>query len=254
MLALVLALLLDGTCGNFCWNQSTQRCERCADEQPINIGEPDPQPEPTPVPTPIPTPTPSPKPNIRVRAAAGSITSLATDVPASVKPLASVGVEARLSTSLRGPSLEVQADLTALPGDTLDLSDPQSFNALEFIVGLSQPLHPALLFRAYLDVGAASRLATSEDPVNRLPAFWAVGLLFRTSTREHWLKVGIGSDQRLSGDWAPTVTVSGQAKVGERAGVSFYLVGSMIRALDLSAYGYAVPPRDSLRVGVAFGM
>lgn len=191
---------------------------------------------------------------IRVRAMAGALTSFATDTPAAIKPLVSLGIEAPLSTSSRGPSLEVLAELNALPGESIDFTDPQTFNALEVSIGLSQPIHPAVLFRVYLDAGAASRLATSEEPVSRLPGWWSAGLLFRTKSRDHWLKCGLGSDQRLSGQWAAAVTVSGQAKVGERAGVSLYLVGSMIRALDLSAYGYEPPPRDSLRIGVALGM
>lgn len=249
MTPLLLALLLDATCGTFCWNQATQRCERCADEQPVNIGEP----EPTPAPTPTPPPLPSPDPRFRATVMGGALTAVSTDTPASIKPLIAVMVEAPLSSSMRAPSLEVQAVLSALPGETISFMDPTTFHALEFTAGLSQPLHPRLFFSIYLDAGAASRLATSEEPVSRLPGFWSAGLLFRTDSRDHWLKVGLGSDQRLSGEWAPTVTVSGQAKVGDQAGVSLYLVGSLIRALDLSAYGFAVPPRDSLRVGVAIG-
>jgi hypothetical protein len=196
-------------------------------------------------------PTPSQSP-IRIRAMGGALTALATDAEATVQPLASIGVEAPLSTSARGPSLEVQADLTALPGEAIDFSDVRSFRALEFTVGISQPISAALLFRLYADGGFASRLATSEEPVARLPGWWSIGCLFRTKDRSHSLKVGLGADQRLSGDWAAAVHVSGAAKVGERAGVSMYLVGSLIRALDLRPY-YQTPRRDSLRVGVALG-
>lgn len=189
----------------------------------------------------------------RFRAMAGGMTALATDTDAGVEPLASIGIEAPLSTSSRGPSLEVQADLTALPGETLNFTDPQVFNALEMSVGLSQPIHPSLLFRVYGEGGFASRLATNEEPVTRLPGWWSLGFLFRTADRAHFLKVGMGTDERLNGEWSAAVHVSGQAKVGERAGVSLYLVGSLVRALDLSAYGYTPPGRDALRLGIAVG-
>lgn len=191
---------------------------------------------------------------LRFRMMGGALTSIATDTEASLEPLASLGIEAPLSTSERGPSLEVQADLTALPGEALNLSDPLTFNALEMHVGISQPLPLPLLFSVYAEGGFASRLATSSEPVTRLPGWASFGFLFRTADRDHSLRVGIGPDERLSGEWAAAVHISGQAKIGERAGVSLYLVGSLVRALDLSAYGYTAPARDALRLGIAVGM
>lgn len=193
-------------------------------------------------------------PAMLVRATAGALTAVATDANASVQPLASLSVIAPLSKSRKGPSLAVQADLTALPGETVDLSDPQTFKALELGIAVVQPLGGPLLFSVYAEGGFASRLAVESEPVTRLPGWFSAGLLFATADGSHYLRVGMGPDQRLSGEWSPAVHVSGRAKVGERAGVSLYLVGSAIRAIDVSAYGFTLPARDSLRIGVSVGM
>lgn len=254
VLGIIAGLLLA-----FLWSDVSLAADLCRDGAgrftacPEEVSEPEVVPERSSTPAPI-TDEVTGRPRFRASIAAGALTAVTTDASASVEPLAMLSVEAPLSTSPRGPALEVHAALTALPDETLDLSDPQTFKAIEMSIGLSQPIHPSLLFRLYADGGFASRLATTEDPVARLPGWWSAGFLFRTADRGHWLKVGLGGDQRLSGAWAAAVHVSGQAKVGERGGVSLYLVGSLIRALDLSAYGYAPPARDALRLGVAVGM
>lgn len=220
-----------------------------AQEQPVNIGEPSVIPE---ADEPAPAPTPAP-PSIRVRALAGGLTALATDTKTSVEPLASLQVEAPLSTSFRGPKLSVQLDLTALPGEAIDMADPSTFNALELGVAIVQPLPRPLLFSVYAEGGFASRLATSEEPVTRLPSWWSFGFVFATKDGDHALKIGAGPDERLSGEWAATVHVSGRAKIQQVGSVSVYVVGSALRALDLAAYGYRTPARDSIRLGVALG-
>lgn len=222
-------------------------------EAPVNLGDPEPVPEPTPPPAPPPSPAAKRQP-ISIRAYGGGLVSIATDTEAAIEPLAALHVSAPLTTSAKGPSLVVHADLTAGPGETIDFTTGvQTFKAIELGVAVVQPLGGPLLFNLYLEGGFASRLATDPEPVDRLPGWWSGGLLFATADRDHWLKVGMGPDERLSGDWALSVHVAGQAKVGERAGVSLFLVGSLIRALDLSSYGYVVPARDSLRLGVAVG-
>lgn len=198
-------------------------------------------------------PAPERKP-LQIRAYAGGLTAIATDADAAVEPLASLQVLAPLTTSDKGPSLFVKADLTALPGETLSFDSVETFKAIELGVSVIQPLGGPLLFSLYAEGGFASRLAVESDPVDRLPGWASFGFLFSTSDGGHSLRVGMGPDERLSGEWSPCVHVSGQAKVGERAGVSMYLVGSLIRALDLTAYGYRTPARDSIRLGIAVGM
>jgi hypothetical protein len=210
--------------------------------------------EPVVIPEPVPTPQPEPvTAPISVRAYAGGLTAVTTDADASLQPLASLQITAPLSKSVKGPSLSVQADLTALPGETVEFSDPTTFKAIEFGVAVVQPLGGPLLFSLYGEGGFASRLAVDSEPVSRLPAYWSGGLLFASADGDHSLKVGLGPDQRLSGEWAAAVHISGRAKVGERAGVSMYLVGSLIRALDLAIYGAQTPSRDSIRIGLAVG-
>lgn len=220
-------------------------------ETPVNIGDPDPVPEPAPTPTPA--PSPEPERRLQIRAYGGALTAVTTDADAAVEPLGSLQVLAPLTTSKKGPSLFVKVDLTALPGETLSFSDVQTFKAIEAGIGIVQPLGGPLLFNLYLEGGFASRLAVESEPVDRLPGFWSAGFLFATSDGDHFLKVGLGPDERLSGEWSPCVHVSGQAKLGDKGGIGLYLVGSMIRALDLSGYGYSTPSRDSIRVGVALG-
>lgn len=190
---------------------------------------------------------------ISVRGLAGPMGAIATDAETKVEPYISLQVQAPLSTSARGPRLSTQLELIPLQGEAVGLSAPTTFKALELGVAVVQPLPRPMLFSVYLEGGFASRLATSEEPVTRLPGWWSFGLVFATKDGDHLLRVGMGPDERLSGDWAATIHVSGRAKVGERGGVSLYLVGSAIRALDLSAYGYRTPARDSIRVGIAVG-
>ena len=192
-----------------------------------------------------PTPEPTPKPRgLRMSIAAGVTAGVSTDVAAEPQPYIGIRVQSPLTSLENGPDLEVRVALESLPesGDGVSLEDPGSVKAFSGAVGLSQPLGRTLRFRLYGDAGVASRLVSSAESADRLPGYFSVGLLFRTDDGDHWLKIGGGPDQRLSGDWATSIHAEGQVKIRDvgKAKVSASL--SVIRALDLSRYGFARAP------------
>lgn len=192
---------------------------------------------------------------IRVTALGGGIGAVSSSASSSVEPFASFGVRAPLTTWSGGPWLDVVLELTALPEDLFRSFDAGAVKAIEGTFGLCQPLPRPLLFSVCGTFGVASRLATEDTQRDRLPLFAAAELLLQTADGEHRLKVGIGPDQRLSGAWATAITLSGRLKIRDIAGGALYLVGSLIRALEIGIPGvFAVPARDSLRVGLAAGI
>ena len=199
-------------------------------------------------------PSPTPEPNLRVSILAGGLASISADA-SGVAPMARIRTEARLTKSAAGPSLHVVADLTALPGESVALEDPQTFKALEFSAGISQPLPGPLLFALYAEGGFASRLPADTAPRDRSAKWAALGFLFQTKDRAHRLALGIGRDQRLSGQWVTAVTASGHVKLREERGISVYLVGSAVLSMETELVGNLRPvARDSIRIGVAVGL
>ena len=201
-----------------------------------------------------PAPEPTPPPNMKLSLLAGGVASLSADA-SGVAPLVRIRAEARLSKSDKGPNIHVLADLTALPGESIALEDPQTYRALEFSAALSQPLPSPLLFSVYAEAGFASRLPSDPAPRDRSAKWGSAGFLFQTKDRAGRLTLGLGGDQRLSGEWVAAVQVTGHVKIREAKGVSVYLVGSAVLALDLGARNAAAPiARDSVRAGIAIGI
>lgn len=195
----------------------------------------------------------SPKRPLRLGGRGGAIMHVSTDTEAEVEPYVFVGVRAPLTTWTIGPELDFTLELTALPGASLNTFDPSTFKAIEASAGLCQPLPEPLLFYLCGRAGFASRLATSSEPLDRLPGYVAAEVLFETADANHRLAIDFGADERLSGTWAPTLSITGSTRlpVGELGGAGLYLFGSYIRALDVP--GRPVPSSDSLRMGVAGG-
>lgn len=216
---------------------------------------------------------------MRLSALAGGLASLQpapADSGAAVTPLVQLAVEADTAPSAHAPKLVVLADLTALPGDQLDLQDPATFRALELSVGLAQPLGTSLLFRLYAEAGFATRLAGDTQPRDRTARWASAGLRF---AGEHaWLQVGVGPDQRLGvappeptqpspltsamtaashDGYQVAVTVRGSVDItslGDHGRVA--LVGSAVLGLDLSRRwsGLNGGRNDVVRLGVAVGL
>lgn len=221
----------------------------CADE----VSEP----AVTPIVDPLPSgPAPGYEPKadaISVRFAAGVMAGKAADVDVRPLPAASIHVDSPLTSLSNGPRLNVDVSLTGLPKDGVSLESPGSVKAFDGSAGLVQPLGSVLQFNLYARLGVASRLASDTADRDRLPGYASIGLDFHTANGDHYLQIGGGPDQRLSGSWSPSIHVTGGVKVGERAGAKLWLVGSIIRALDLAAYGYPTPSRDWWTVGVQVG-
>ncbi len=188
-------------------------------------------------------------PTMRLSVLAGSLASLSADA-SGVTPLARLAVDSPLSTKSGWPSLHVVADLSALPGESLEVQDPSTFRAIEFSAALSQPLHERLRFSLYAEAGFASRLPGDTRPRDRAPRWGSLGFRVATSDRGH-LTIGAGGDQRLSGQWVPAVQVAGAVQLLEVFGGRAFLVGSAVLGLDVTGSG--PDTRDVIRVGLAIG-
>lgn len=207
---------------------------------------------------------------MRMSALAGGQVSLQpveVDSAAALTPLVQLAVEADTADSATAPRLVVLADLTALPGEQLDLQDPATFRALELSVGLAQPLGGSLRFRLYAEAGFATRLPGDTQPTNRTARWASVGLRF--SGDRAWLHVGVGPDQR-PGASAPAdpavqaparayqaaVTVRGALRLGDVGPGSISLLGSAVLGLDLSRRWPSLDGgrTDVVRLGVALGI
>lgn len=200
---------------------------------------------------------------------AGGLASISPEA-SGVAPLARVGVAWPLLRGVdskgraladRGPRVTVTADLTALPGEAVELSDPATFRAIEATLGIDQPLGGKIAAAIGLRAGFASRLATdTETPRDKAPRFGSVGMSFSGTGGDH-LFVGIGGDQRLTGEWEAAVLVEGAVRLytaesGVFQGGALSLIGRAILGLDFGAGAGADPGRprrDSIAVGIAVG-
>lgn len=190
---------------------------------------------------------------ISIRFAAGVMAGKAADVDVRPLPAATIHVESPLTSLANGPRLNVDVALTGLPSESFSLESPESVKAFDGSAGIVQPLGSRLKFNLYARLGVASRLAADTANRDRLPGYASIGLDFHTADGDHYLQIGGGPDERLSGEWSPSVHVTGGVRVGERAGAKLWLVGSIIRALDLAAYGYRTPTRDYWTVAAVVG-
>lgn len=184
-----------------------------------------------------------------------------TDTDTKIEPAARLDVNWdvwRSKWTSQGCSAHVVGDLTALPGDVVDISDVASFRALEMEVGLGCLPFEAVGAQVYVGGGFASRLTTRDkEPLFEAPKYATFGVLFETTKRNAWLQLGMGPDQRLDGKYVLAVHVSGALDLvtaPERTrleGTSLTLMVSAILGLEHSAY--APSRRDVIRVSVMAG-
>ena len=196
--------------------------------------------------------------DIVVHGMAGGVVSLASDAGTGVEPLAWINVDAPVADSDYSPHLLTSVVLSALPGDSLDISSPATFKAVEFSVGLAQPISNLVHFDLYGEVGFATRLPGSPTPRDSTARWASGGIRFRSE--RGYLSLGVGADQRLTGAYRPAATIRGAVKLWQATdatkmpkGVMMMLVGDAILGLDAPTYGQP-HTRDVVRCGVAIGI
>lgn len=188
----------------------------------------------------------------------GGIVAMGGDAAAAVSPAVMIEVETPFADTPRAPRLVVTAELSALPGEALDVEDPGTWRSLEFRVGASQPLARALRFHLFAAAGFATRLPGTPEPRDKTARWGSVGLRFAGARGV--IELGAGGDQRLDGRWQAAVTISGRVKLWEATagpleGGQLALVGSAVLGLDLSGRYARLDggPRDVVRVGLVVG-
>lgn len=198
-----------------------------------------------------------------VRVLVGGLVGLMTDNDPKIEPAARIDVHWNVwrsdnTGSSRACDAHVLGDLTALPGDVVDVTDVASFRAIEFELGGSCRPFDSVGAAIYVGGGFTSRLPTRGlEARDEAPKYATFGALFQTPKRNAWLQVGLGPDQRLDGQYVLAVHVSGSLdllvapKNTRLEGTSLALVVSAILGLEHSPY--APSRRDVVRVGVFVG-
>ena len=196
-----------------------------------------------------------PCPTVEVSILGGALVLMGSEGDAALSPLARVLVTLPLAQGSRKgwlpipPSLHVQADLSALQGETLSLEDVSTWRALEFRVGASQRIHDFLNADLYAEAGFATRLPGELEARDRAVRWVGAGVRIGR-LGPGWLSLALGADQRLDGQYQPAVLLAGAIQIGERAGVALFLTGDAILGLD---YAGSAPRRDVVRIGLAVG-
>lgn len=190
----------------------------------------------------------------------------------TLSPFVAINVDAPISTFANGPRLVVAGEFGALPGESLEISKPESFRSLKMEIAVAQTLSPKLNFGLYARAGFATRLAGDNTPRDRAPRWAGVGLRFKGDASE--LIVTFNADQRLSSTadakatpaagptlaYQATVEISGHVPIlrkavgAQEAKMSIYV--NAILGLDLSArYASLSGGRhDVVVAGVAIGI
>lgn len=167
-------------------------------------------------------PAPKEEPKIRVRILGGAVSGLITGGEPQIEPMARIDVGWGIIGGKRPVTASVIADLTALPGDAVNLSSVESFRALKFSLAGSWKVFPEIAASAYARGSFASRYSTrDETPVYEAPKSADFGVRFSTDERHAFLEVGMGPTQMLDGHWVAAVSIRGsldlyQAEMGSR--------------------------------------
>lgn len=114
--------------------------------------------------------------------------------------------------------LLIRADFTGLPGRTVNLVDVSTFNAIEFYLGVAQPVFQNRYQRLslYFEGGFATSLPSGNtQPLNRTQRWFGGGAMMDQKQGKAWLKLGIGGDQRLDSTYyyAFALMVSGSVRL-----------------------------------------
>lgn len=203
-------------------------------------------------------PAPKDEPKIRVRILGGAVSGLITGGEPQIEPMARIDVGWGVIGGKRPVTASVIADLTALPGDAVNLADVASFRALKFSLAGSWKVFPQIAASAYARGSFASRYETRGDvPVTEAPKSADFGVRFSTEERHAFLEVGMGPTQFLDGSWVAAVSIRGsldlyEAEMGSRLeGTSIALTVDATLGLE---HSYTVSTRrDMVTVGAVLG-
>lgn len=221
-----------------------------------------------------PAPTPLVVDGYSFAAMLGGTVSMSSGAETKIQPIARLQVDGPLALGSANPDklprLHVVADLEALPGDTIDQaggigSTLEQFKALRFSVGISQRISRPLVAGAqvittslYADAGFATRLDGEFEARDKAPRFSSFGLRFDEKASGSYLKLGMGADQRLTGDWQAAMHIDGYVRAyALKSGAAE--VGLLLRAiLGVNLSTTAHPNltggiRDSINVGFVAG-
>jgi hypothetical protein len=209
--------------------------------------------------TPVSTVTTEPK-RPRMTVGAGALASLGGGRGGvSVQPLAQLAVSAPLYEHPQdlATRLEVDASLTALPGQTINLTDARTFRALEFTGRLCQPLSTRLYFAPCVEAGFATRLSGDAEPRFRAARWFALTVKV-SAINGDFLAAGISADERLDAGgqfgpyYRPAALISGSVglvQAGESK-IMLRLVGSAVLHLRIGSEVYTESPPDRIVLGV----
>lgn len=206
-------------------------------------------------PTPAPSPEPSPSSSTSVQVYGGALVSFGSDAGTAATPTARIEVAADVADTRLSPTVRVLADLSALPGDSVDVASPETYKALEFSVSIAQPLSERLRFRLRAAAGFSSKLPGDPEARDKAARWADFGVEFGSDRGR--LALGIGPDQRLDGAaYVPSVHVSGIVGLWSNdQGAQVAFAGDAILGLDLSSSYPDVPVarRDVIRAGLMVG-
>lgn len=161
--------------------------------------------------------------------------------------------------SWRWPQLEVTADLTGLPGQKagVDVTNFDTWKAIETAVALVEPVFRGGYQQVSFGVqaGFATRLPGSTEPRNKTARWGQVLAEVAHTEGAAYLRVGLGGDQRLDGDYRLVALMKGSVRLwrddtdGATHGVEVRLMGDAI--LGLSVAGFVPSSHDCVRLSLA---
>lgn len=195
---------------------------------------------------------------VEVEGLIGAQVGLAGGADNTYEPFARLRVEVPITSALNAPALLVNVDLGGLPGEAVNIEEPQSWKTLE--VGIAGRWYPFESVNVALwgEIGFATRRAGEFVPRKSAPR-WAYGGVILDRFKVGSLALGLGTDQRIDGEYIPAATIKGwvrlwQAMKGALKGVVISFVGEAVLALRFADYGAPdLPLSDSLRAGLATG-
>jgi len=205
---------------------------------------------------PEPAPPAGPPSTTRVQVYGGALVSFGSDAGTKATPTARIEVSADVASEGLVPKLRVLADLSALPGDSIDIANPETYKSLEFSVAVSQPLSHRLKFSLYAQGGFASRLPGDPEAVDKAPRWASFGLEFASDRGR--LMVGFGPEQRLDTgqNYIPACHVSGIVGLWSNSeGAQVAFAGDAILGLDLTSRFPTLHAarHDVIRAGIMVG-
>jgi len=188
---------------------------------------------------------------LTIAAQAGGLVTL-TGEDTALTPAATIDVDGPLAIGEGAPlRVRVELRLTTLPGESIDLADPQTFRgatvdvSLRRIVGRLASGDQEITTAVVALAGFGTRLSAEPGPVDRLIRRYAGGVRLAEARSGAELAVLFGRDELAAEAFGlGQVLVRGRVPVPATAGVA-HLVGDAVLSV-----GREDGARDVLRVGV----